>query len=274
MRPCREACVRGRAVTGRAWRGVALGASVAVHALAVLAFLGGGRTTPVVPEGGTVALVWGEGEQGAAGAPAEPGAGATSEPAPADPVPADPEPPAALAEAPERVPEPEPLSPEEPSLAGEEVPPPPPPAPPRPRMASRAPSHAALQAPERSEAGQGAPAASAAVAQPGVGGAALSSGAVVPPRPLATPQNPPPTYPAMSRRNGEQGRVTLRVSVDTEGRVLGLEVVETSGHLALDEAARRAVRDWRFQPAMQDGRPVLASARVGITFRLEGDRPW
>jgi protein TonB len=78
----------------------------------------------------------------------------------------------------------------------------------------------------------------------------------------------------MSRRSGEQGRVTLRVSVDEEGRVLGIEVARSSGHLALDLAATRAVRDWRFRPAMREGQPVLATAEVGITFRLQGDQAW
>lgn len=248
-------------MTGRAWRGVALGASAAMHALAALAFLGTRITPPAAPDGGALALVWLENAEGAAGA--EPsGAAAESEaPSTTEPVAAEPaepaEQPARQMDAPQAA-----TAPPDPGRLPAEaaLPPPPPPAPPR-RTAPRA------------EGSRSAP-VPAPNAPEGVGGGANASGAVVPPRPLATAQNPPPAYPAMSRRNGEQGRVTLRVAVDPEGRVLGIEVVETSGHLALDEAARRAVREWRFQPAMQDGRPVLASARVGITFRLEGDRPW
>lgn len=253
-------------MTARAWRAGAVCASAALHALAALAFLAAPVTPPVAPEGEAVALVWGDNAEGAAGEapaeaapPAEPAPPAEAEAAAAEPAPPveEPTPPAEAAPIAEAPPAPG-SAPFEAAL-----PPPPPPAPPRP------PARAAA----RPEGARGVPPAAPAPAE-GVGGAGVASGAVAPPRPLATGQNPPPTYPAMSRRNREQGRVTLRVSVDAEGRVLGIEVVETSGHIALDEAARRAVRDWRFQPAMQDGRPVVASARVGITFRLEGDRPW
>ena len=93
---------------------------------------------------------------------------------------------------------------------------------------------------------------------------------LVPPRPVAgTDTNRAPTYPDVARRRGDQGRVILRVSVSAEGTPLAVELKETSGHLSLDAAAQSAVRQWRFIPAIQDGRAVTAVAEVPVRFRLD-----
>jgi TonB family protein len=92
--------------------------------------------------------------------------------------------------------------------------------------------------------------------------------------PLRAPSvayNPAPDYPASSRLRGEQGRVSLLVQVDTTGQVTGVSVVGSSGFPTLDRTAEAAVRRWRFEPAMQDGRPVFGTATVDINFRLEGE---
>jgi protein TonB len=75
-------------------------------------------------------------------------------------------------------------------------------------------------------------------------------------------------YPTAARRRGIEGRVLLEVAVDADGRAVAVRVAESSGHRLLDEAALRAVRDWRFTPARQDGRAVAAKVRVPVTFRL------
>jgi protein TonB len=50
---------------------------------------------------------------------------------------------------------------------------------------------------------------------------------------------------------------------------LGVAVMDTSGYPSLDAAALSAVRQWRFIPATQAGRSVLAVADVPIRFRLD-----
>jgi len=82
--------------------------------------------------------------------------------------------------------------------------------------------------------------------------------------------NPPPAYPAMSRRVGEQGRVVLRVLVNPKGRADDVEIRSSSGHFRLDEAARDTVRRWRFVPAKRGDQPVPAWVLIPISFRLEG----
>jgi protein TonB len=82
--------------------------------------------------------------------------------------------------------------------------------------------------------------------------------------------NPPPAYPARSRRMGEQGRVVLRVLVNAGGTSDKVELHKSSGYEPLDEAALAAVRRWRFLPARQGERPVAAWVLVPIVFTLEG----
>jgi len=82
--------------------------------------------------------------------------------------------------------------------------------------------------------------------------------------------NPPPVYPAMSRRVGEQGRVVLRVRVNPNGRADDVEIRSSSGHFRLDDAARETVRRWLFVPAKRGDQPVPAWVLIPISFRLEG----
>jgi periplasmic protein TonB len=78
-----------------------------------------------------------------------------------------------------------------------------------------------------------------------------------------------PAYPFLSRRRGEQGRVTVEVEVLADGRAGALRIVSSSGYPLLDEAALRALRETRFEPASRGGRPVRAAARWVIVFRLD-----
>lgn len=83
-------------------------------------------------------------------------------------------------------------------------------------------------------------------------------------------RNPAPVYPPMSRRRGEQGEVRLLVAVSADGVPERVEVRQSSGYARLDEAAVRAVKEWRFVPARRGDRPVAASVVVPVAFRLEG----
>ena len=83
-------------------------------------------------------------------------------------------------------------------------------------------------------------------------------------------QNPPPLYPAPSRRRGEKGRVVLRVFVSAQGAAQQVEMRTSSGFERLDQAALDAVRQWRFVPAKQGEQAVAAWVLVPILFTLEG----
>jgi protein TonB len=94
---------------------------------------------------------------------------------------------------------------------------------------------------------------------------------VVPPRfDAAYLKNPPPKYPLLSRRRGEEGTVVLRVFVNAEGAAEKVQIRTSSGHELLDRAAHDIVHQWRFVPARQGDQPVAAWVLVPISFRLEG----
>lgn len=82
--------------------------------------------------------------------------------------------------------------------------------------------------------------------------------------------NPPPRYPLIARRNGEEGTVLLKVLVTRDGVPSAVTVEGSSGSEHLDRAALEAVWSWRFVPAKQGGRAIEAWVRVPIVFRLEG----
>lgn len=79
----------------------------------------------------------------------------------------------------------------------------------------------------------------------------------------------PPDYPHSARRLGHEGSALIRIHVSASGRVLDVELVESSGHELLDQTALSAARAWRFHPATQDGVPMAASLLHRVTFRLE-----
>lgn len=94
---------------------------------------------------------------------------------------------------------------------------------------------------------------------------------VEPPRfGVAYLKNPPPEYPAVSRRMGEEGRVVLRVLVTAEGKPETVEIENGSGSRRLDSAALDAVKKWKFIPAKRDNEPVSAFVLVPLKFALNG----
>lgn len=81
--------------------------------------------------------------------------------------------------------------------------------------------------------------------------------------------NPQPPYPAMSRKQREEGTVRLHVMVGANGHAELVKVKVSSGHERLDMAARAAVQEWRFVPARQRGQNIAGWVEVPIKFQLE-----
>jgi protein TonB len=76
-----------------------------------------------------------------------------------------------------------------------------------------------------------------------------------------------PTYPAQALARGQSGEVRVRVTVDTDGRVTDVLVLSASPPGVFDQAAVKAVRKWRFEPVIKDGRAVEASVATTILFQ-------
>jgi TonB family protein len=79
---------------------------------------------------------------------------------------------------------------------------------------------------------------------------------------------PSPDYSEEARAAKYQGTVTLLVTVTTDGRAGNIVVVKSPG-LGLEEKSIRAVRDWRFKPAIDaEGNLIAAIVPIEVTFRL------
>lgn len=89
------------------------------------------------------------------------------------------------------------------------------------------------------------------------------------PEPLATRSNPKPAYPELARKRGQEGLVRLLAHVDEQGKPTEISVAESSGFSLLDEAAVKAVRRWRFKPALRAGTPVRGTVLIPIEFVLK-----
>lgn len=84
---------------------------------------------------------------------------------------------------------------------------------------------------------------------------------------------PTPQFSDAARREHYQGVVTLQIVVTAGGRAENIRVIQGPG-MGLEESAIRAVRDWRFKPAVDwDGNSVAVVSSVEVTFRSLRDRP-
>lgn len=88
--------------------------------------------------------------------------------------------------------------------------------------------------------------------------------AVTPPIARAKPM---PAYPEEARKQGIEALVVIKFVVNEDGRVEDARIVK--GHPLFDGAALASVRDWTFEPATIDGRPVRMVRMVKIPFRLK-----
>lgn len=80
-------------------------------------------------------------------------------------------------------------------------------------------------------------------------------------------------YPPASMRGGEEGDVSVMLSIDSEGKVAGCRVTQSSGHPLLDRATcMLAIRRGRFTPAKDAQRRPVASGYVvkDIKWRVNG----
>jgi len=75
-------------------------------------------------------------------------------------------------------------------------------------------------------------------------------------------------YPEMARRAGIEGRVYVQFIVNEKGEVEDPRVIRGIGGGA-DEEALRAVRQAKFRPGMQRGRPVRVQYSLPVVFRLQ-----
>ena len=73
-------------------------------------------------------------------------------------------------------------------------------------------------------------------------------------------------YPSTARNMRASGVVTVEVTVNESGDVTGVQ--KTSGPVMLQDAAKNAIKKWKFKPFFRDGQPVKATGFVNFKFSL------
>jgi len=96
------------------------------------------------------------------------------------------------------------------------------------------------------------------------GGVFRVGGGVLAPKLIFDPE---PEYSEEARKAKYQGTCVLSVIVGPDGMAHDIKVTNTLG-LGLDEKAIEAVKKWRFEPAVKDGKPVNVLISVQVNFRL------
>jgi len=77
-----------------------------------------------------------------------------------------------------------------------------------------------------------------------------------------------PTYPIDAKKAKRQGVVVVAAVIGTDGKVENVSVLK-SVDPSLDQSAMDAVRQWTFEPALKDGKPVKVETHVEINFSLK-----
>jgi periplasmic protein TonB len=87
--------------------------------------------------------------------------------------------------------------------------------------------------------------------------------------PVAINPVSPVRYPPALLAQGIEGRVLLRLFVDSAGNVIpdSTRLAESSGYPALDSAALVGAPELRFSPALHQGRPIAAPFLQPVHFR-------
>lgn len=180
--------------------------------------------------------------------------------------------------------------------------PPPPPPPPPPKAAIRnlnpGPKGAAREAPPTElpkgppeEGDPNKPKEELADGDPNgvLGGTGRGGSGMPAPKPIEPPPPPPPpapivqvaeaatppiarsktmpAYPEDARKQGIEALVIVKFIVTEDGHVENVRVIK--GHPLFDDAVLASVREWTFEPATLDGRPVRMTRMVKIPFRLK-----
>src|SRR5688500_3320330 len=92
------------------------------------------------------------------------------------------------------------------------------------------------------------------------------------PPPMVTPpekyRHVSPGYPPDAQRSRISGLIVMEATIDPKGNVIDLVVVR--GVRELDDAAMKAVSQWKYRPATRDGKPIPVIMTVTVTFSVDG----
>lgn len=81
-----------------------------------------------------------------------------------------------------------------------------------------------------------------------------------------------PRYPSTALRNNQEGWVSLQYTVNVDGSVSNIEVVNAEPRHVFDSAAVDAIRRAKFSPAMRDGAAIASQQQKRIEFKLSNSQ--
>jgi protein TonB len=73
-----------------------------------------------------------------------------------------------------------------------------------------------------------------------------------------------PEYPKVARQMGASGVVEIEATIGTDGRVKNPKAVK--GNPMLQKAAIDAVMEWKYKPALLNGKPVESPVQIKLNF--------
>ena len=80
-----------------------------------------------------------------------------------------------------------------------------------------------------------------------------------------------PKYSKEAREAKFSGQVVVSIIVGTDGEPHNVHILRGVG-MGLDEEAMKAVKQYKFKPAMQNGKPVAVYVNVQVNFQIRSQR--
>lgn len=91
-------------------------------------------------------------------------------------------------------------------------------------------------------------------------------------RPMQLVSGSGPVYPPLAKSAGTEGMVRVRYGVSVDGRVINARIDSAEPEGVFEDAALKAVRSWRYNPALKEGRPVAVDNVVStVRFQLSAN---
>jgi TonB family protein len=82
----------------------------------------------------------------------------------------------------------------------------------------------------------------------------------------------PPKYPVDAARKSQEGWTRLSFVIDKEGNVVDPIIQDSSGVKSIDREALKAIKNWKYSPAMQNGEAIeQCQMQVQLDFKLSGE---
>ncbi|MGH8273684.1 MAG: energy transducer TonB [Gammaproteobacteria bacterium] len=76
----------------------------------------------------------------------------------------------------------------------------------------------------------------------------------------------PPKYPGAAAAQHLRGSVTVGFTIEADGRTARIHILSATTRNVFNQATREAVRQWRFRPATENGKPVARTVSQTIVF--------